>query len=113
KLESTVQSAAVKHNELAQAVGKDLDELENKLRQLQAVVESSPKKTSGEALVEGFSSNPANSGKVHGSLYSYLSKPRVEVHPNGKIVIAFSDDWQDFERSNFLEDLRVKVKNGK
>ena len=105
RLEETTHELAEKHNKLAQAIGKDIDELEAKLRELQSKLEE-PRKAK---TVEAFSTHPADSNKVHDKLYSYLTKPRVEISPNGKITISFGDDWEDLERSNFLEDLRAKV----
>ena len=107
RLEETTKTLAEKHNKLAEEVGSDLDELEAKLRELQTKLNESPKKAT---TVEAFSANPADDSKVHDHLYSYLSKPRVEIHPSGKIVIAFGGDWDNLERSNFLEDMRAKVR---
>lgn len=107
RLEEATHELAGAHNKLAQEVGKDMDELEAKLRELQAKLEATEKKKT--KTVEAFSSNPADSNKVHDRLYSYLTKPRVEISPNGKITISFGDDWEDLERSNFLEDMRARV----
>jgi hypothetical protein len=106
RLEETMHDVAGKHNKLAQRVGDDMDELEAKLRELQSKISDTPKKNKP---VEAVSSNPANGDKIHGRLYSYLTKPRVEIQPTGKIVISFGDDWEDIEKSNFLDDMRVKV----
>lgn len=107
RLEETTHELAGAHNKLAQAVGKDMDELEARLIELQSKLnEPAPKKPQ---TVEAYSSNPADSGKVHNRLYSYLTKPRVEIAPTGKITISFGDDWEDLERSNFLEDIRAKA----
>ena len=105
RLEETTHELAEKHNKLAEAIGKDIDELEAKLRELQVKLDE-PRKAK---TVEAFSTHPADSNKVHDKLYSYLTKPRVEISPNGKIVISFGDDWEDLERGNFLEDLRAKA----
>jgi hypothetical protein len=110
RLEQTTLDIADKHNQLAQEVSDDLDELETKLRDLQNRLDNSGK---GGKTIEAFSSNPADGAKVHGRLYSYLTKPRVEIHPTGKIIIAFGDDWDDLEQSSFLEDMRAKVKSRK
>jgi ADP-ribose pyrophosphatase YjhB (NUDIX family) len=106
RLEETTRSLADKHNQLARDVGNDVDELEAKLRELQAKIGESPKTAK---TVEAFSTNPADSSKLHGRLYSYLSRPRVEIQPTGRIIISFGSDWEDLERSNFLEDMRAKV----
>lgn len=107
RLEEATHDLAGAHNKLAQAVGKDMDELEARLRELQSKLEETEKKK--PKTVEAFSSNPADSNRVHDRLYSYLTKPRVEISPNGKITISFGDDWEDLERSNFLEDMRARV----
>lgn len=106
RLEETTKNLVGKHNKLAQDIGRDMDELEAKLRALQAKVNDSGKKTK---TVEAVSSHPADGSKIHNKLYSYLSRPRVEIQPGGKLIITFGDDWEDMEKSNFLEDLRVKV----
>lgn len=108
RLEETTQEITKKHNALAISVGKDMDELEAKLRELQEkLLQPEPKRTS--SVVQAYSSNPANNDVVYGRLYSYLSKPKVEIHPTGKITISFGNDWQDLEQSNFLEDMRAKA----
>jgi hypothetical protein len=106
KLESVMHDLAGKHNVLAQAVSKDMDELEAKLRELQSKIENVDK---GPQVVEAFSSNPANKDQVHNEYYSYLSKPKIEISPNGKITISFSQDWQNLEKENFLKDMRARV----
>lgn len=106
KLEEATHSLAGKHNELAQAAGKDMDELEAKLRELQSKIDSVEKVPQ---VVEAYSSNPANKDKVHDEYYSYLSKPKIEISPNGKITISFSQDWQDLEKENFLKDMRARA----
>jgi 8-oxo-dGTP diphosphatase len=108
KLEETTHHSVDKHNELASAVGKDMDELELKLNELRQKLGERDLKPQRE-VVEAFSTRPANKDKVHSEFYSYLSKPRVEIQPNGKIIISFSQDWQDIERENFLNDMRARV----
>lgn len=106
KLEETVHSMAEKHNKLAEDAGKEVDELELKLRELQQKIEDISRKPK---TVEAYSSNPANKDKIHDQYYSYLTKPRIDILPNGRITISFSEDWQDMEKENFLKDLRAKV----
>lgn len=106
RLEETTHDIADKHNKLAASVGKDMDELEARLRELQNKIDESPKTPT---TVKAFSTNPADSNKVHDRLYSYLTKPRVEIEPSGKITISFGEDWLDNERSNFLDDMRARV----
>ena len=110
KLENVVHEAAGKHNKLCQAVGKDLDELERKLRALQEKIDNDNKKPD---KIEAVSSNLSNQDKVHSDFYSYLTKPRIEIMPNGKITISFGGDWQDLEKENFLKDMKAKVVNKK
>ena len=106
KLEEVMHDLTGKHNNLAQEVGKDIDELEVKLRELQQKIDNVDK---GPQVIEAFSANPANKDKVHDEYYSYLTKPKIEISPNGKIVISFSQDWQDEEKTNFLQDMRAKA----
>lgn len=106
KLEETVENGSKKHNKLVEAVGKDIDELEEKLRTLQSKIEDINKKPN---IVEAVSANPANKDAVHDAFYSYLTKPKIEIMPNGKITISFGQDWQDMEKENFLKDMRAKV----
>jgi ADP-ribose pyrophosphatase YjhB (NUDIX family) len=108
RLEQTTHELTGKHNLLAQKAGEDMDELEARLRELQSKIAESEQKQKAQK-VEAFSANPANKDVVHSRLYSYLSKPRVEIMPSGKITIMFGNDWEDLERSNFVEDMRAKV----
>jgi 8-oxo-dGTP pyrophosphatase MutT (NUDIX family) len=109
KLEDAVHDMAGKHNHLVETVGKDIDELETKLRELQVKINETPEPTS--QTIEAYSANPANKDKVHDEYYSYLTKPRIEIAPTGKITITFSEDWQDLEKENFLKDMRARVIN--
>lgn len=111
RLEETTHDLADKHNKLAQEVGKDMDELEARLRELQSKIDEKEVKT--PKTVQAYSSNPADGAKVYNRLYSYLSKPRVQIEPTGRITISFGEDWEDMERSNFLDDMRARVIAGK
>lgn len=106
KLEEYVHEVAGKHNELAQQASNELDELEQKLRELQNKIEAMEKKPE---TVEAFSVNPPNKDHVIDNFYSYLSRPRVEISPNGRIIISFGEDWQNLEKENFLKDMRAKI----
>lgn len=111
KLEETIHDMAGKHNTLIESVSRDMDELESKLRELQSKIDSFDK---GPKTIQAFSSNPANKDAVHDEYYSYLTKPKIEILPNGRITISFGDDWQSLEKENFLKDMRAKViKKGK
>lgn len=111
KLESAMHQVVDKHNELGRASGADLDEIENKLRELQSKIDDmsrSPK------VVEAYSTKPTNPEKVLDENYPYLPRPQVEISPNGKIKITFGSEWTDLEKQNFLEDMKAKaVKRGK
>jgi ADP-ribose pyrophosphatase YjhB (NUDIX family) len=106
KLEEYVHEVAGKHNELAQKASDELDELERKLRELQSKIEAMDKKPE---TIEAFSSNPPNKDQVIDSFYPYLSRPKVEIAPTGRITISFGGDWQNLEKENFLKDMRAKV----
>ena len=95
-----------KHNELANQSGTEIDQLCDKLRELQSKVEQL---SYSPAKVEAYSTNPSNPSEVHQENYMYLKKPHVEIHPDGRIVISFSEDWMPIERENFLRDMRARV----
>jgi hypothetical protein len=108
KLEAAVHDMSGKHNQLTAMVGKDIDELESKLRELQEKInEPAP----APQTVEAYSANPANKDRIHDEYYSYLTKPRIEIAPSGKITITFAEDWQGLEKENFLKDMRARVIN--
>ena len=46
---------------------------------------------------------------VHDKMYMYLTRPQVEIDPNGKMKILFKSDWGHLDRANFLEDMKAKV----
>lgn len=106
RLEGLVHDVAGKHNELSQQAGKELDEIETKLRGLQSKIDELEKKPQ---TVEAFSSRPANPVAVHNENYPYLPRPQVEIHPDGKIRISFGAEWTALEKENFLTDLKAKV----
>lgn len=106
KLEDCLHDVVGKHNELAQQAGKELDELEAKLRELQNKIEAMGKKPE---TVEAFSHNPPNPARVHDENYPYLPRPHIEISPNGKITISFGQEWTSLEKENFLKDMRAKV----
>ncbi len=106
KLEEYTSKIANKHNQLTQQAGSEIDELERKIRDLQAKVEDLSKIPSS---VEAIQSKSVNSDRVLDENYCYLTKPTIEILPNGKIRISFSEDWQDLEKENLLKDLRAKM----
>jgi 8-oxo-dGTP pyrophosphatase MutT (NUDIX family)/Txe/YoeB family toxin of Txe-Axe toxin-antitoxin module len=111
KLEKLVHDHAGKHDKLVDLAGKDIDDLESKLRDLQNKIDSMNKKPE---VVEAYSQKRVDPDRVHDDNYPYLPRPQVEISPNGKIKITFNSDWTDLEKQNFLHDMRAKViKRGK
>jgi 8-oxo-dGTP pyrophosphatase MutT (NUDIX family) len=92
--------------ELCEDAGNELQLLESKLLELQNKVEEMH---SGPATVEAFSANPANPDKVYNNEYMYLPRPQVTIEPSGKIKITFGDEWNQYDKENFLKDLRAKA----
>lgn len=108
KLESVVHTMSGKHNQLATLAGREIDELEQKLLDLQIKIDSIGKRSATET-VTAFTTNPANATKIHDENYPYLSRPEIEISPNGKIKITFDSGWSDLEKQNFLHDMRAKA----
>lgn len=106
RLEQVINTVADKHNMLAEKAGLNIDDIEKKLIELQSKIEEMNKKPE---KIEAFSANPPNKDKVIEQFYSYLSRPKIEVLPSGKITIMFDSDWQDLEKQNFLSDMKAKV----
>ena len=106
KLEDIVRDVSIKHNDLAELAGKEIDDLENKLRELQYKLDDMGKMPN---TVEAYTSGRPNAAKIHDENFPHLPKPQVEIEPNGKIKITFAHNWSDFEKSDFLHDLRAKV----
>jgi 8-oxo-dGTP pyrophosphatase MutT (NUDIX family) len=106
KLEETIHAVTDKHNELAESAGKEIDELESKLRELQNKIDEMGR---GPETVTAVSAIRANPARIHDENYPYLPRPQVEISPDGKIKITFSHDWTDLEKQNFLHDMRAKV----
>lgn len=106
KLEETIHTISDKHNDLAQMAGKEIDDLEAKLRALQSKIDDMGK---GPETVTAYATHPANPARVHDENYPYLPRPQVEISPNGAIKISFASDWTDLEKQNFLHDMRAKA----
>jgi hypothetical protein len=106
KLEDRILSVMDGHNKLNNDVGDEIDVIHNKLIELQSKLDELGRKPT---KVEAFSTNPADHNHVHQDSYMYLPKPTVVVHPNGKIIISFGEEWEPYERQNFLNDMRAKV----
>jgi hypothetical protein len=106
KLEKYVHIITEKHNKLAEDAGQEIDELEAKLLQLQQKVDELNKRPTS---VEAYASNPNKSAQLLNNDYCYLSKPVIEISPNGKIKITFSPDWNYLDQENFLHDMKARV----
>lgn len=110
KLEECVHEIADKHNKLARDAGDEVEQLEAKLRELQAKVDEL---NSQPSTVEAIQTRPVSSDKVHGEHYMYLPKPTVRIGAGGNITITFDKDWTDMEKSNFLNDMKAKIVKNK
>lgn len=106
KLEERMDIFRDKHNALARRAGEEIDEIEEKLLELQAKIDSMSKKPS---KMEAFSADPPNPSKIIEEYYEYLSKPRVVIKPNGHIIIDFGSDWTHDDKTNFLTDMKAKA----
>lgn len=106
KLEEYVHEVAGKHNKLNEDVGDDIDMIEAKLRDLQTKVDELGKKP---VSVEAYSAQPKAADRLLDGDYCYLSRPTIEVSPNGKIRIVFTQDWSALDQENFLRDMRARV----
>ena len=106
KLEDAVQNLADKHNKLNEDAGNDIDKLEAKLLQLQNKVDEL---SSAPISVEAKTARPQASKKLLENDYCYLSRPNIEISPNGKIKITFSQDWNHMDQENFLRDMKARV----
>lgn len=106
KLEDTIHTVSSKHNELADIAGKEIDELEAKLRDLANKIDIMGKKPE---TVTAVTAGKPNHARIHDEHYPYLPRPQVEISPNGTIKISFGSDWTDLEKQNFLHDMRAKV----
>lgn len=106
KLEETTHKVVEQHNKLAQDAGKDVEELEAKLRALAVKVDELSKQPES---VEAYQTKPVSADKVYDSHYMYLPKPEIHIEPNGKIKISFNKDWTDMEKTNFLKDMKANI----
>jgi len=106
RLETFSHNIVDQHNKLCQDSGNELEILESKLLELQAKVESLSR---GPSTVEAYSANPANPETVYNNEYMYLPKPQVTIEPNGRIRITFGNDWNNYDKENFLNDLKAKA----
>lgn len=110
KLESNLLSVVDGHHKLMNDSGEEIDNLHAKLLELQTKLDDISKKPT---RVEAYSSHPANPNRIYQDSYIYLPKPSVVVHPDGRIVISFHEDWSAMDRENFLKDIRAKALTSK
>lgn len=103
KLDSRLTDMAEKHNSLARQLGEDMQDIEDKLKQLRQSVVSSP------STVTAMAPSGPNVDKVLDGFYTYLTRPSVTIEPSGKIHITFGQDWSNFDQDNFLKDLKAKA----
>jgi hypothetical protein len=61
------------------------------------------------SVVEAYSAAPANPDAVHSRDYFYLPKPEIIIEPTGRIRITFAKEWNDFDKENFLHDMKAKA----
>ena len=106
KLEERLLDHADKHNSLAEDASKEIDVLEAKLLELQRKIEDMGDRPT---TVRAVAVSPHDHSQVHSSGYPYLTKPTVEISPNGSIKITFGKDWAPMEQQDFLKDLKAKV----
>lgn len=104
KLEDQMGTVIAQHNKLSQDAGKEIESLEQRLRELAVKIDEMGKKPS---TVEAFQTGPVSPEKVYNSHYNYLTKPSVSIDPSGKISISFDKEWTDMEKSNYLKDLKA------
>lgn len=106
KLEDNLHSVIDKHNKLSVDAGKEIDELHNKLLTLQSKLDELSKKPT---TIEAYTQDPQSASKIHSNEYMYLSKPSIEISPDGRVRITFSNDWTPMEQNNFLRDMKART----
>lgn len=106
RMEEFVQTLASKHNQLSREADTELNGLESKLRELQSKIDELSKRPE---IVEAFSTKLPDKDSILSNYYMYLSKPEIEISPNGKIRIMFGQDWSPLEKENLLQDMKAKV----
>lgn len=104
KLEDQMHTVVDQHNKLAQDAGKEIETLEQRLKELALKIDEMSKKPS---TVEAYQTGKVSPDKVYNNHYNYLTKPTVSVDPSGKISITFDKEWSDMEKSNYLNDLKA------
>ena len=108
RLENNLMNITDKHNKLNSDAGQSIDEIEQKLLQLQTSLDKLGKQP---VSVNAYTPNPDSSNTVHETYYPYLPRPDVTISPNGSVKISFGGEWTNLERENFLCDLKARVIN--
>lgn len=106
KLENNLLNVIDNHNKLNNDAGKEIEEIEGKLLNLQEKIEELSKKPSKVEVVQSKRVDPK---KVYENQYMYLPKPKIEISSRGEIAITFDKEWTDLEKSNFLHDMKAKI----
>ena len=109
KLESTMLHHADKHNDFTSEAGTHIDEVHDKLRELQCKIDELSRKPTHIEAVSKDPTAPENPAKIHQEGYMYLTKPEIEIEPGGKMRILFKSDWNHMDQSNYLKDLRARA----
>ena len=106
KLNSEVEDISTKHSTLVNTADEEIDSLHEKLEELQRKIdEISMQPTEITAMVP----NPNATDRIFKGGYYYLTKPDVDQDASGKIRFLFKSDWNEFDKENFLEDLRARI----
>lgn len=109
KLEATMFHHADQHNKLSSDAGSHIDEVHDKLRELQCKIDELGRKST---QIEAVSKDPdamESPNKVHEEEFCYLSRPHVEIEPNGRMRILFKSDWSSLDQTHFLNDMKARV----
>lgn len=106
KLEEHVHEITGKHNSLLHEADGELEMIESKIRDLQVKIDELGKKPMS---VEAYSTHPVKHDEILENDYPYLTRPSIEISPNGKIRIVFSQDWTSLDQENLLRDMRAKA----
>ncbi len=106
KLENSLLTVVDKHNKLNQDAGKEIEDLESRLLELQEKVDELSKKPSKVDVVQSKKIDPK---KVYENEYMYLPRPKIEIDNKGQISITFDKEWTDLEKSNFLCDMKARI----
>lgn len=106
KLEACVHEIAGKHNSHLHDADEELNMIETKIRGLQTKIDELSKKPTS---VEAYSTHHSKPNEILENDYPYLTRPSIEISPNGKIRIVFGQDWSSLDQENLLRDMRAKA----